>query len=179
MRRAYNWVYAVADVLENPDELSHTAVRRRLSGIVGAMQRWQSLTGTLQPAVAHFLKVTRSYWPGLFHCYAVADLPRTNNDLEHLFGRYRHLERRITGRKATSRSLVLRGTARLVAAVATEQKTFAVDELVPNDLQSWHRLRNQMDARCYQRRRQLRFRRDPAAYLDELEQRLLKLTLPP
>ena len=30
----------------------------------------------------HFLKVFRSYWPGLFHCYDVEDLPRTNNDLD-------------------------------------------------------------------------------------------------
>lgn len=179
VRKAYQWVYAVARILDNPDELSDTAVRRRLSGIVGAMQRWQSLAGKLQPAVAHFLKVTRSYWPGLFHCYAVPDLPRTNNDLEHLFGRSRHLERRITGRKTTSRSLVLRGTVRLVAAVATQQRAFDPDELVPDDLQSWRQLRSQMEARCYQRRRQLRFRRDPDAYLNELEQRLLKLTLPP
>ncbi len=30
--------------------------------------------------------VTKSYWPGLFACYGSADIPRTNNDLEHLFG---------------------------------------------------------------------------------------------
>ena len=178
MRKAYQWVYAVADVLDNPDELSHVVVRRKLRGLVGAMQRWQALAGPLQPAVAHFLKVTRSYWPGLFHCYAVPDLPRTNNDLEHLFGRYRHLERRITGRKATSRALVLRGRARLVAAVATQQRVFDPRELAPDNPDSWYQLRNELETRCFQRRRQLRFRRDPDAYLSELEQRLLKLTLP-
>ncbi len=31
-----------------------------------------------------------SYWAGLFHCYAVPDLPRTNNDLEHYFGTARY-----------------------------------------------------------------------------------------
>lgn len=179
MRKAYQWVHAVAAILDNPDELSHSAVRRKLSGLLGAMQRWQSVTAELQPAVAHFLQVTHSYWPGLFHCYALPDFPRTNNALEHLFGRYRHLERRITGRKATSRTLVLRGSARLVAAVATQLRTFDAHELAPYDPESWHRLRKQLEARCYQRRRQLRFRRDPAAYLLELEQRLLKLTLLP
>lgn len=179
MRQAYKWVYAVAEILDNPDNLDHSTVRRRLSGILGAMQRWQSSTGNLETAVAHFLKVTRSYWSGLFHCYAIPGLPRTNNDLEHFFGRYRHLERRITGRKATSRSLVLRGSARLVAAVVSQQKTFNPAELLPSDLQSWYRLRTQMEARCHQRRRQLRFRRNPTAYLEELEQRMLKLTLLP
>ena len=93
-------------------------------GLLGAMQRWQSATGDLQSAVAHFLKVTRSYWPGLFHCYDVFGLPRTNNDLEHLFGRYRHLQRRITGHKVVARAFILRGAVRLTAAVATQARAF-------------------------------------------------------
>jgi len=30
-------------------------------------------------AVAHFLAVTQSFWPGLFDCLAVPGLPATNN----------------------------------------------------------------------------------------------------
>src|SRR3712207_8356057 len=67
----------------------------------------------------HFLKVTVSYWPCRFHCYGVADLPRTNNDLEHLFGSNRYHERRATGRKTASPGTVLRGAVRLIAATAT------------------------------------------------------------
>src|SRR5205807_2034671 len=75
--------------------------------------------GPLAGAVDHFLKVTRSYRPGLFHCYAVADLPRTDNDLERLFGSYRRHERRATGRKANSSATVLRGPVRLTAGLVT------------------------------------------------------------
>src|SRR3712207_9435478 len=57
--------------------------------------------------------------PGLFHCYAVPDLPRTNNGLEQLFGSQRYHERRATGRKAASPAAVLRGEVRLIAATAT------------------------------------------------------------
>ena len=41
--------------------------------------------GELQGALWLFLKVTKSYWKGLFHCYRFPEgtLPRTNNDLEH------------------------------------------------------------------------------------------------
>ena len=49
------------------------------------MSRWNAHAGDLACAVAHFMTVSQSYWPGLFHCYTVADLPRTNNALEHLF----------------------------------------------------------------------------------------------
>ena len=45
-----------------------------------------------------FYKVTRSYWRGLFHCYDMPEVPRTNNDLEQYFGTARHHERRATGR---------------------------------------------------------------------------------
>ena len=53
----------------------------------------------INEAISTFLKVTQSYWPGLFHCYDVADLPRTNNDLEHCFGAVRYSERRASGRR--------------------------------------------------------------------------------
>jgi hypothetical protein len=50
------------------------------------MTAQQATLGALAPAVDQFLKVTASYWPGLFHTYAVPGLPRTNNALEQYFG---------------------------------------------------------------------------------------------
>ena len=82
---AYRFVHAVAHWLGNPHEESAAMVQRRVNGVLGAMQRHRLKAGTLTGAFAHFLKVTRSYRPGLFHTYAVPDLPRTNNDLEQLF----------------------------------------------------------------------------------------------
>jgi hypothetical protein len=57
-------------------------------------------------SLKHFVKVTQSYWPGLFKCYESADLPRTNNDLEHAFGSHRYHERRASGRRRASPGLV-------------------------------------------------------------------------
>jgi hypothetical protein len=50
--------------------------------------------GDLSKAVSLFLKVTKSYWKGLFHSYRFPEgtLPRTNNDLEHCFGSVRATE---------------------------------------------------------------------------------------
>ena len=91
---AYRFVHAVAHWLGNPHEESAAMVRRRVNGVLGAMQRYRDKAGTLAGAFAHFQKVTRSYRPGLFHTYAVPDLPRTNNDLEQRFGSQRYHERR-------------------------------------------------------------------------------------
>ena len=134
--------------------------------------------GALAPAVDQFLKVTASYWPGLFHCYDVADLPRTNNDLEHYFGSARYHERRATGRRGASPGLVVRGAVRVVAAVATRAQPVAETDLRPADLAAWRTLRQQLATRQAARCAQRRFRRDPDAYLAALEEALSRGGLP-
>jgi hypothetical protein len=142
------------------------------------MTAQQATLGALAPAVDHFRKVSTSYWPGLFHCYDVPDLPRTNNELEQYFGSARYHERRATGRKGASPGLVVRGAVRVVAAVATRDHALDEVALRPTDLAAWRALRRQLttrqDARCAQRR----FRRDPDAYLAALEAALLRVSLP-
>ncbi len=134
--------------------------------------------GLLGQAAAQFFKVTKSYWRGLFACYDIADLPRTNNDLEHQFGSYRYHERRSTGRKVTSAMTVVRGSVRLIAALATASRAYEGAELRPHSLSLWRTLRQQLQQRHSERARQRRFRKDPHAYLAYLEQRLLKAILP-
>ena len=169
---AYPWVHTAARILDNEAEESATKVRQRYQGLMGAMQRWGSQAGDLAPAIQHFLKVTRSYWSGLFHCYAIEGLPRTNNDLEHLFGTHRYHERRITGRKTASPTLVIRGPVRIVAAVATRLHTFSATDLAAVETSEWVSLRQELDKRRHKRVLQRRFRRDPDAYLAHLEEQL-------
>ena len=124
--------------------------------------------------------MTRSYWPGLFHCYDVADVPRTDNDLERLFGSHRHHERRSSGRKVASPGLVVRGSVRVPAAMATRLRgEVKGEDLTPADLGAWRKLRASLERRQEVRAQGRRFRRDPAAYLQELEKDLIKETLPP
>ena len=176
---ADGWVHTAAEILDNAEGLSGRQVQRRFIGLVGAMTRWQANSNTLTDAVAHFLKVTHSYWSGLFHCYDVSDLPRTNNDLEHLFGQHRYLERRITGRKVASPALVIRGAVRIVAAVMTRLRPFSTADLVPTSVDAWQSLRVDLAAARHKRTLQRRFRQNPHAYLTDLEQRLTQLILPP
>jgi hypothetical protein len=143
------------------------------------MTRHQSAAGTLAPALAHFQKVTRSYWPGLFACYTVPDLPRTNNELEQFFGAYRYHERRATGRKAASPALVLNGPLSVIAAAATRLHTYSAAELAPEHLKAWQALRREREVRRQQRTLRRRFRHDPVSYLQILEEHFLQLILPP
>jgi hypothetical protein len=175
---AFAWVHKAAAVLKNGPDHSGAGVRRRYTAVIGQMRRAVPRAGKLQGALRHFVKVTRSYWPGLFACYDVADLPRTNNALEQFFGSGRYHERRIRGTKAASPGLVLRGSVRLVAAAATRAQTVTGSTLAPADLDAWHRLRVEIEQRRSARTQRWRFRRDPPAYLAELEAKLTQLILP-
>jgi hypothetical protein len=68
VREAYRWVHRTASILANHDQLPSAAMRRRFAGLLGAMSRWSTRAQSLVDALSHFVKVTRSYWPGLFHC---------------------------------------------------------------------------------------------------------------
>jgi hypothetical protein len=178
VERAYAWVHAAARVLNNDKGEDATMVQRRFDGLVAAMRRHRDLAGTLASAIDHFAKVTRSYRPGLFHCYAVPGLPRTNNDLEQLFGSQRYHERRATGRKAASPAAVLRGEVRLMAATATRLRPPVPRELGRTDREQWSELRRRLDQRRHARTLRTRFRRNPDAYLAQLEQKICQPTLP-
>jgi hypothetical protein len=172
VQAGYALVYRAAHILTNADHLSSTEVRRQYKELLEEMRSSISLTASLHEMTATFLKVTASYWPGLFHCYDVADLPRTNNDLEHVFGSTRYHERRATGRKQASPGLVVRGSVRVVATIVTQNNHFSGSDLAPRDLAQWRTLRKQVDYRHEARREQHRFRKDPERYLCALEEQL-------
>ncbi len=179
IRTAYAWVHQAAHLLENPAGQRVEALRRQYRELWAQMSRERAAVGELEPAIAHFLKVTKSYWRGLFHCYEHPELPRTNNDLEQCFGSVRCHERRATGRKVASPTLVVRGAVRLVASLAARWCEFGAEQLRLENPAALATLRRELDERHEARRAQLRFRRDPASYLARIEQHLIGLGLPP
>ena len=178
IRQAYEWVYQAADLLANEQERHVNGLEHEYEQFLEMIQQQQTLLGDLAGAVTHFCQVTASYWDGLFQCYRVKDLPRTNNDLEQFFGTARHIERRVTGRKAASPTLVIRGSVRVVAAGVSQLYPICAADLQLTDVSAWRALRQNLDYRHEGRRCLLRFRRDPLAYLSALEQSLLTPSLP-
>jgi hypothetical protein len=173
------WLEEAAQILANPEGADRATVEARYAVLLADIQEEATPSASLQAMAAQFAKVTASYGPQVFTCYDVAGLPRTNNDLEQLFGSLRHQLRRATGQKNAPASLVVCGATRLPAAVASQIHTFTAAELASADLPRWRTVR----ARGQQRRCPhvlgRRFRQDPDAYLQALEERLIKLSLPP
>ena len=169
MQELFDQVYRVAHELSNHDARTGAGVRARWDERVREMDALARRRPDLSEPLSHFVKVSRSYEPGLFHCYGVADLPRTNNDLEQLFGSHRHHERRCSGRKVASPGLVVRGSVRLVAGLMTRLGEATAEELAPATVLAWRELREELGYREAARVQQRRFRRDPTNYLKNLE----------
>ena len=174
----YTWVHRAAHLLANPAQLAGEEVRHQYDGFLEEMHSHQAQADSLSSAVSHFLKVTASYAPNLFTCYDHPALPRTNNDLEQTFGRVRHHERRVTGRKSASPLLVVRGPVHVIASVVTSARQITSSDLQMCSLPTWSLLRQQVESRRRLRSSQRRFRRDPLAFLSSLEHRLSMPILP-
>jgi hypothetical protein len=170
---AYKWIHRAAEILDNQAGLDGIGVKRSYQTLLAQMSRWKHKAGSLELGITHFLKITRSYWSGLFHCYDVEDFPRTNNDLERTFGVLRHHQRRCTGRKVAPSSLVIRGSVQLASAIATALHSFTAEDLAQACVQTWLSLRSDLRQHQLHRVEQLRFRRNPDAYLATLESQLL------
>jgi hypothetical protein len=168
-----------AQLLANPDGADSATVQARYAVLLADLQEEATPTPELQRMAAEFAKVTASYGTQVFPCYTVAGLPRTNNALEQVFGGVRHQLRRATGQKNAPTSLVITGATRLPAAVASRTHHFTAADLVPTNLERWRAKRTLLKQRRLPRILGRRFRQDPEAYLQKLEERLIKLSLPP
>jgi hypothetical protein len=178
VQQGYTWVHRAAHLHTNDEKQAAARVRHAYEDLLTEMEQAPISSETLVTMLSTFRKVTTSYWPGLFHCYDMADLPRTNNELEQYFGSARYHERRATGRKQASPGLVVRGAVRVVASVASRLHPFSGAELCPTDLTRWHALRSELNYRHEARRMQHRFRKSPERYLADLEEKLIKERLP-
>lgn len=176
---AMKWIHQAARILDNEEELPVLFVQQRFGAWMIFMSDHKAQLGSLANSINHLLKITRSYWSGLFHCYRVENLPKTNNDLEQVFGSFRHHTRRTTGRKKASASLLIRGESRLMAAIVTRIKTFTATDLATANLVAWRKQRSQLQLLKEKRLQQRRFRRDPEDYLLKLETQLIQSILPP
>jgi len=110
LRQAADWLQAIAQILD-PDDKPHRTgieVRQELFAYLDAIPQEGQLPPDLERLYQTILKTSRNYDPGLFHCYDLPGLPRTNNDRESEF---RDLNRRLlqtSGQKGLVRRTIQR-----------------------------------------------------------------------
>ncbi|GHO63125.1 hypothetical protein KSC_020170 [Ktedonobacter sp. SOSP1-52] len=96
LQQASQLVRQAAQILANESQQTGAQVRTRYLAFVTHMQEQQAELGPLGETIVHFCQITKNFAPGLFQCYDVEGLPRTNNALEECFGVARVHERRAT-----------------------------------------------------------------------------------
>jgi hypothetical protein len=165
------WLHDIAYILEpvtaHPSRAEDVA--RQLRGYLDTVQRQPAATPALETFGRHLDTVSRSYWPGLFHCYEVPGLPRTNNELE---GHFRETRRRLlqtTGQQGqTQRMLQRQGAWELLPPPPTEAKLQeAFGQTPAADLAQE---RQRVAAHRQRFRLQRRSRRQTQAQFDQLRQ---------
>ena len=132
------WLHDIAYILEPSATSPRSAdtVASQLRGYLDSVRYRPDLPTTLVAFGAHLDKVSRSYWSGLFHCYDVPNLPRTNNELE---SRFRDTSRRLfrtTGQKGlTQRTLQRQGAWELLTHPSNEAELLdALPQTPPEEL---------------------------------------------
>jgi hypothetical protein len=121
------WLGDIARILEAPDDTPISEqVAQRLRVYLDGLLALPDLSPRLDAFRHHLDKVSTSYWPGLFHCYALEGLPRTNNDLESHFRDTQRRLLRTTGQKGQTRRALQRiGAWELLPRPSTESERLA------------------------------------------------------
>lgn len=116
-------------------------------------RRWQSMSKT--------------WLPGILHCYDVPGLPRSNLQLESSFGTLRRAQRRTSGRKETAQLRVF-GPGEVILLSLQDAEILPLLQSVPAD-EYWIQRRRQ-EEREEPRRWLKRLHRDPVHALAQVDE---------
>jgi hypothetical protein len=177
LRRQRQWLIDLEHLLDPPEQPEQSPPTSQ--GVAQAVDRYLTKLFTQvaadideedQRVAAHINKTLRDRWWGLFMCYDVDGLPRTNNELERYMRRIKSGHRRILGRKNVHDFIIRYGC---YAACVDYQES--VDELL-NRLQQVSQddflcERRALDVALLREQKRHRFRHHQADYLRELEAR--------
>lgn len=134
----------------------------------------------LQDPLRHLVTVLRRLGDGLYHCYDVPGLPRTNNELEQFYRRVKASERRITGHRRSDRCVVQVGGFAIYAIAASAiPEAEVLRQLSLVAAAAWQEERAVLRANQERQTKMRRFHLHRSAYLADLEARWTQLSQAP
>jgi hypothetical protein len=116
--------------------------------------------------------MSKTWLPGILHCYDIPGLPRSNLDLEATFGTLRRGQRRISGRKETS-SVRIFGPGEIVLLSLEDEEILPLLRSVPAEVY-WSQRRRQ-EEREEPHRWLTRLHRDPGRALAQVDQQFYQV----
>lgn len=123
-----------------------------------------------QRVAEHIHQIFRNFWWGLFTCYDMEGLPRTNNELERFIRQIRMGNRRMSGRKNVHDFIIRYGAyAALIDPAESLDELLARMDVVDQD--EFLKERKRLNLSLLDEAKIHRFRHHRADYLAELEAR--------
>jgi hypothetical protein len=130
--------------------------------------------------VRHIGIVLRRLGDGLYQCYDVPALPRTDNALEQFYRRIKTEQRRITGRKRSDAFIVRVGGFAVYATAASGTAESALClQLATVPAVAWQQQRRHLHQTQLRQTKMRSFHLHRATYLADLETRWSAISLPP
>jgi hypothetical protein len=185
LRRIHVWLLDLAHCLD-PDTSaprSGAIVRREVERLLEALPtRFPAgqVPTWLQEQAAYVGIVLRRLGDGLYHCYDVPGLPRTDNAMEQFYRQLKTGERRATGHRRSDAFVVrVGGFAAYAAAASTRSEQDLRAQLATVPTSACQASRVALRATQERQTKMHRFHLRPDRYLSDLEARWTKLAADP
>jgi hypothetical protein len=177
VRQQHQILSGIRDILNQDNGNGGSVFREQLDAYLGA---WDTRAhtpkhATLGPFVDHLLKKTKSYAPGLFHCYDDRKIPRTVNGLESINGSGKRHLRKATGRKDTSGGEAQTAGPQMMQGVNLSRLLPQKDlreRLRPVPADAYRAARRRMNEQQAPARKYRSFQRNPQSFLKGVLERL-------
>jgi len=171
-RRQRQWLMDLEHLLDperDPPKTSASVTQAVDNYLVGLVTR-NTLDLEDQRVAEQINQIFRNFWWGLFTCYDVEGLPRTNNELERFIRQIRMGNRRVSGRKNVHDFIIRYGAyaALIDPAESLEELLARMDEV---DQEEFLKERKRLNLSLLDEAKIHRFRHHRADYLAELEAR--------
>lgn len=172
VRQALDWLDGIEAILDIPLPTAEEpgpggdAVALDMAHYLGPLADATDLSPWLTQFRNDLLAVSERYWSGLFHCYNIVGLPRTNNDHESLYGQTKRQLRRQLGVSQLREPLLRRG-AWTVFQVNAASPAELRERLAQVSWEDYAAERTRYERRQEQFRRRYRWRHQRDALLQQ------------
>jgi hypothetical protein len=144
-------------------------VQQELESMFSDLMQQPSVCPLIRRLDRKWRSMSKTWLPDILHCYDIPGLPRSNLDLESVFGKLRRAQRRTSGRKETSPVRIF-GPGEIVLLSLDNEEILPLLRSVPAD-EYWSQRRRQ-EEREEPRRWLIRLHRDPARALAQVDEQL-------
>ena len=169
-RRQRQWLIDLDHLLDPERDPPKTSlsVTQAVDGYLMDLTTRPVQDGEDQRVAAHINQIFRSFWWGLFTCYDVDGIPRTNNELERFIRQIKMRQRRGSGRKNVHDFVIRYGAyaALIDPAENLDELLTRLDEV---DQEEFLKERKRLNTTLLEETNIYRFRHHRADYLAELE----------